>query len=208
MHEYYRRIRYRNLQTLEARALRARVAFARGLTAEAYKELAQNNYSSIVTGFVREFIENHKNTRLPQKPMKLLQEYEFDSLRRLEKTRILVRVGPMLGLMGTLIPLSPARTALAPADTATLAAKLKLAFSATVRGLLIWGLGFVVSAIRDRTTAQDISDMEYMLELLDGADQAGSPDGERGNAATDMVVQPQSLSPGTSGSLAPERAEI
>jgi hypothetical protein len=31
MHEYYRRIRYRNLQTLEARALRARVAFARGL---------------------------------------------------------------------------------------------------------------------------------------------------------------------------------
>jgi hypothetical protein len=65
-----------------------------------------------------------------------------------------------------------------------------------------------VSAIRDRTTAQDISDMEYMLELLDGADQAGSSDGERGNAATDMVVQPQSLSPGASESLVPERAEI
>lgn len=174
-HEYYRRARYRDLRALEIRTLRARAAFARGSAAEAYKELSQHTYSLVVSGFIREFIENHRSARLPQKPMKLLQEYEFDSLRRLEKTRILVRVGPMLGLMGTLIPLSPALTALAQGDTATLAAKLKLAFSATVLGLLIGGLGFVVSAIRDRTTSQDISDMEYMLELLEGADESGMP---------------------------------
>jgi biopolymer transport protein ExbB/TolQ len=46
----------------------------------------------------------------------------------------------MLGLMGTLIPLSPALTALAQGDTETLAAKLKLAFSATVLACLsgVW----------------------------------------------------------------------
>ncbi len=39
---------------------------------------------------------------------KALADFDFGSLRRLERTRILVRVGPALGLMGTLIPLSPA----------------------------------------------------------------------------------------------------
>lgn len=169
VYEYWRRSSRRNLEALEIHALRARLALARGVAADAYEELAHCNYSTIVTGFVREFIDNHRRTGLPQKPAKLLQEYEFHSLRRLEKTRILVRVGPMLGLMGTLIPLSPALTALAQGDTQTLATNLRVAFSATVLGLLIGGLGFVVSTIRDRITAQDISDMEYMLELLEGA---------------------------------------
>ena len=38
---------------------------------------------------------------------KRLAEYDYRSLRQLERTRILVRMGPALGLMGTLIPLSP-----------------------------------------------------------------------------------------------------
>ena len=38
------------------------------------------------------------------------------SLRRLERTRLLVRAGPALGLMGTLIPLSPALSGLAGGD--------------------------------------------------------------------------------------------
>ena len=38
---------------------------------------------------------------------KRLAEYDYTSLKRLERTRILVRMGPALGLMGTLIPLSP-----------------------------------------------------------------------------------------------------
>ncbi|HEV2727304.1 MAG TPA: transporter, partial [Solirubrobacterales bacterium] len=51
---------------------------------------------------------------------KQLAEYDYRSLRRLERTRILVRMGPALGLMGTLIPLSPALAGLADGDVATL----------------------------------------------------------------------------------------
>jgi hypothetical protein len=36
---------------------------------------------------------------------KRLADYEYRHLKRLERTRILVRFGPALGLMGTLIPL-------------------------------------------------------------------------------------------------------
>ena len=48
---------------------------------------------------------------------KALAEHDFGSLRRLERTRLLVRAGPALGLMGTLIPLSPALAGLAAGES-------------------------------------------------------------------------------------------
>ena len=118
--------------------------------------------------FLFDLIRNYQTERIAEKPLKLLQEYEFYTVKRLEKTRILVRVGPMLGLMGTLIPLAPALTGLAEGNTQMLTDNLKIAFSVTVIGLLIGGLGFVVSIVRDRFYQQDISDLEYILELLEG----------------------------------------
>lgn len=98
---------------------------------------------------------------------KRLAEYDYSSLRRLERTRILVRMGPALGLMGTLIPLSPALAALADGDVQRLTQDLRVAFSVTVTGLLIGMLAFAVSLIRDRLYAQDYSDVEYVAAGLD-----------------------------------------
>ena len=68
---------------------------------------------------------------------KALADFDYASLRRLERTRLLVRAGPALGLMGTLIPLSPALAGLAEGDVAELSSNLRLAFSITVLGLLV-----------------------------------------------------------------------
>jgi len=168
VYELYLRFRYRDLEALEIRTLRARQAFAEGRPRRAYRYLQENNYSLVVARFLFDLIRNYQTQRLAVKPLKLLQEYEFYTVKRLERTRVLVRLGPMLGLMGTLIPLSPALVALANGDTQTLAAKLRIAFSVTVIGLLIGGLAFTVSIIRDRIYSQDISDLEYLLELLEG----------------------------------------
>jgi biopolymer transport protein ExbB/TolQ len=168
LYELYLRLRYRDLEALEIRALKARDAFAKGQPRRAYKYLQENTYSTVVARFLFDLIRNYQTERIAEKPLKLLQEYEFYTVKRLEKTRILVRVGPMLGLMGTLIPLAPALAGLATGHTAVLAANLQLAFSVTVIGLLIGGLGFIVSIVRDRFYQQDISDLEYMLELLEG----------------------------------------
>ncbi len=51
-------------------------------------------------------------------------------------------------------------------------------------GLLIGGLAFVVSIVRDRFYQQDISDLEYMLELLEGGGgrlRIGAPRRRRGD---------------------------
>lgn len=97
---------------------------------------------------------------------KHLADLDLVSLRRLERTRVLVRMGPALGLMGTLIPLSPALGALARGDVARLTDDLRVAFGITVVGLLAGALAFAVSLVRDRLYAQDLSDAEYVVALL------------------------------------------
>ena len=170
LYELWLRFRYRDLDALEARTLKARKAFEDGKPRTAYRYLQENNYSIVVSRFLFDLIRNYQTERLAAKPLKLLQEYEFYTLKRLERTRILVRVGPMLGLMGTLIPLSPALLGLATGHTTNLLFNITTAFSVTVIGLLIGGLAFVISIVRDRMYAQDVSDMEYLLELLEGGD--------------------------------------
>jgi biopolymer transport protein ExbB/TolQ len=97
---------------------------------------------------------------------KALADFDLDAQRRLGRTRMLVRAGPALGLMGTLIPLSPALTGLANGNTATLSNNLRVAFSVTVVGLLIGAIAFGLSLSRDRMYNQDLSDLEYLAALI------------------------------------------
>jgi biopolymer transport protein ExbB/TolQ len=97
---------------------------------------------------------------------KALAEHDFGSLRRLERTRLLVRAGPALGLMGTLIPLSPALAGLAAGDVQELSENLRVAFSVTVIGLLIGAVAFGISLVRDRLYGQDLSDLEFVANRL------------------------------------------
>lgn len=97
---------------------------------------------------------------------KALADFDFRSLRRLERTRLLVRAGPALGLMGTLIPLSPALGGLARGDVAALSGNLRVAFSVTVLGILVGATAFAVSLVRDRLYGQDLSDLEYVASVL------------------------------------------
>ena len=93
---------------------------------------------------------------------KRMADYDYASMKRLERTRILVRLGPALGLMGTLIPLSPALGGLAKGDVDQLTHDLRVAFSVTVVGLLTGAIAFSVSLVRERLYAQDYSDVEFL----------------------------------------------
>lgn len=101
-------------------------------------------------------------TRL--RAVKVMADAEQYATRRLDRTRIFVRLGPILGLMGTLIPISPALVGLAKGDIATLSANLVIAFSTTVVGLLIGAIAYLLSLGRERNYTQDLTDLEYVLE--------------------------------------------
>jgi biopolymer transport protein ExbB/TolQ len=89
-----------------------------------------------------------------------LADYELAVQRTLERTRILVRAGPALGLMGTLIPLAPGLAALGRGDVSTLASDLRTAFAATTIGLLVGTVAFAITLIRTRMYSEDLADLE------------------------------------------------
>jgi len=99
-----------------------------------------------------------------------LADYELASQRRLERTRILVRAGPALGLMGTLIPLAPGLAALGHGNVATLASDLRTAFAATTVGLLVGTVAFALTTVRTRMYSEDLTALE--LASAPGSDAA------------------------------------
>ncbi len=106
---------------------------------------------------------------------KALADYDLESLRRLERTRLLVRAGPALGLMGTLIPLSPALAGLASGNVTQLTDNLRVAFSVTVLGLMIGAVAFGISLVRDRLYAQDLSDLEFLAASVEAVGASAAP---------------------------------
>lgn len=63
-------------------------------------------------------------------------------------TDIVAKIGPMLGLLGTLIPLGPGIIALSNGDTETLARSLGVAFNTTIAGVAASGVCYVLSHVR------------------------------------------------------------
>lgn len=93
-----------------------------------------------------------------------LARYELAAQRRLDRTRLLVRAGPAVGLMGTLIPLAPGLAALGDGDVATLADNLRDAFGATVVGLLVGTVAFALTLARTRMYTEDLTALEQGSE--------------------------------------------
>jgi biopolymer transport protein ExbB/TolQ len=90
----------------------------------------------------------------------VLDDYEHRVERRLDRTRILVRAGPAIGLMGTLIPLAPGLRALGRGDVALLSDDLRIAFAATVMGLLAGTVAFALTLARTRRWTEDLNALE------------------------------------------------
>lgn len=97
---------------------------------------------------------------------KSLADFEMACEKDLATVRTLAKIGPMLGLMGTLIPMGPALVGLASGDMATLAQNMQVAFATTVVGLLIGAIGFFCNQIKTRWYAEDLTDLEYVHAVL------------------------------------------
>jgi biopolymer transport protein ExbB/TolQ len=159
------RRRRRDFDRLERAVGSARQAIAtkdRPTALAALRPVAWSSAMERTVGFLVEQAGPGAGDRLA----KALADFDFGSLRRLERTRMLVRAGPALGLMGTLIPLSPALAGLAAGDVKKLSDNLRVAFSVTVLGLLVGAIAYGISLVRDRLYGQDLSDLEYIAATL------------------------------------------
>ncbi|MBP3226911.1 MAG: MotA/TolQ/ExbB proton channel family protein [Methanobrevibacter sp.] len=95
----------------------------------------------------------------------LISSEETRLIKKTNKTDILVRLGPILGLLGTLIPLGPGLAALGSGDITTLAQSLTIAFDTTVTGLAVGGIAYLISKFKKQWYESDLIDVETLAEV-------------------------------------------
>ena len=98
---------------------------------------------------------------------RLLADFEIAADKDLAVSKTLTKMGPMLGLMGTLIPMGPALVGLAAGDIASMAYNMQVAFATTVVGLFASAIGFITQQVKQRWYLQDMTDLEFVAGLLD-----------------------------------------
>lgn len=99
---------------------------------------------------------------------RLLSDFEIEADKDLSVSKTLSKMGPMLGLMGTLIPMGPALVGLSTGDIASMAYNMQVAFATTVVGLFAAAIGFITQQVKQRWYLQDMTDLEFIAELLNG----------------------------------------
>ncbi len=136
-------------------------------------------------GFIREYIERRQGSLYALQRYKKTLETEISSLndildirlerhlqsaelgliKSLDKIRFAIRVGPALGLMGTLIPMGIALSALAQGDMPKMAGSMVTAFTTTVVGLACGVAAYLMSMFKEKWVRADMREMEYLTEL-------------------------------------------
>jgi len=108
-------------------------------------------------------LDNNTREALARK----LVEYEEEKIdKTLQKTDIITRVGPTLGLMGTLIPMGPGLAALGAGDVNTLAQSLTVAFNTTIVGIGSGALCYVIGKIRSSWYDRYLSDLDALSDAV------------------------------------------
>lgn len=102
----------------------------------------------------------------PALRQKLLAEFEIEADKDLSISKTLSKMGPMLGLMGTLIPMGPALVGLSTGDIASMAYNMQVAFATTVVGLFAAAIGFITQQVKQRWYVQELAHLEFVAGLL------------------------------------------
>lgn len=97
---------------------------------------------------------------------RLLANFEIDMDKELGDSRMFIKLGPMLGLMGTLIPMGPALVGLANGDISSMAYNMQVAFATTVVGMLIAAIGVITLQVKKRWYARSINDLEFIYKKM------------------------------------------
>ena len=97
---------------------------------------------------------------------KLFEFEEEKTINKLKKTDIITRIGPTLGLMGTLIPMGPGLAALGAGDINTLASSLTVAFNTTIVGIGSGALCYVIGKIRSGWYDRYLSDLDALIDAV------------------------------------------
>ncbi len=135
------------------------------LTPETYDDFSANlpaKPKNLLVSYAKQIVENRGNEARIEL---ILSEYEIEASKELSTSKMLTKMGPILGLMGTLIPMGPALVGLASGDIASMAYNMQVAFATTVVGLVVSAIGFITQQVKERWSVKNITMLEYLAEV-------------------------------------------
>ena len=127
-------------------------------------ERLPKNKQAVIVGYMKKLVEVRKSQAQVNR---VLDQYAQFVDKDLSLPNTLQKMGPMLGLMGTLIPMGPALVGLSTGDIASMAYNMQVAFATTVVGLFAAAIGFVTKQTKSRWYKEDMSNLEFMADLLE-----------------------------------------
>ncbi len=136
-----------------------------GLTVDgiaAFESHLPSGRSSLVINYIHRILAVRGSSAHVQR---LLSDFEIVADKDLATSKTLTKMGPMLGLMGTLIPMGPALVGLSTGDISSMAYNMQVAFATTVVGLFASGIGFITGQVKQRWYLQDMTNLEFLASL-------------------------------------------
>lgn len=96
----------------------------------------------------------------------LITNFEIEAEKDTSLSKLLAKMGPVLGLIGTLIAMSPALVGLSTGDISGMAYNMQVVFATTVVGLVVSAIGLVTLQFKQRWYARDVNNLDYIAQML------------------------------------------
>ena len=95
-------------------------------------------------------------------------EREHRVRQTLGPSRMLVKVGPSLGLLGTLIPMGTALASLTAGNIEAMAGQMVVAFTTTIVGLAAGTIAYIVQVVRHGWVNETVREQRFLAERIAG----------------------------------------
>ena len=130
---------------------------------EALKNLLPERDNSLYIQYLRDLLDHNPDEAYYDY---IISNFENEGEKDIATSKLLAKVGPVLGLIGTLIAMSPALTGLSTGDISKMASNMQVVFATTVVGLVISLVGLVTLQFKQRWYSKEINNLEYISRVL------------------------------------------
>lgn len=119
--------------------------------------------NSLFTRYLRDLLSNPPGEAYSDY---MISKFENDAQKDTATSKLLSKMGPILGLVGTLIAMSPALVGLSTGDISGMAYNMQVVFATTVVGLVISSVGIITLQFKNRWYDKDVNNLDYVSRVL------------------------------------------
>ncbi len=145
------------------KAIANRIKELSNLSMDELRAVMPKNDNSLFIKYLRDLL-----TTTPSEAYSdfLISNFENEADKDLALSKMLAKMGPVLGLIGTLIAMSPALVGLSTGDISGMAYNMQVVFATTVVGLVVSAIGLVTLQTKQRWYAKDVNNLDYVSRIL------------------------------------------